>query len=286
MKTAVDTAQPNIDAQGHEFIVHYPPEPLYVEGDMVRLAQVVSNLLNNAAKFTPPNGRIELSARAEQGRVVLRVADNGIGIAPERLPEVFDMFVQLSPGSMAGGLGLGLTLARSIMRRHGGDIEARSAGRGKGSEFIVRLPLVSAPAPAPEAPKPAPAPAPSRKRVLVVDDNVDAAQTLAAYLRMDGHRVESAVDGEAALRIAEILHPDVAFIDLNMPRMDGVEVARRLRVTPWGRHTRLVALTGMGQPADVLRTREAGFDNHITKPADLQMVSRIAAGTADEPVSA
>jgi signal transduction histidine kinase/CheY-like chemotaxis protein len=286
MKTAVDTARPNIDAQGHEFVVDYPPEPLYVEGDMVRLAQVVSNLLNNAAKFTPPNGRIQLSAHAEQGRVVLRVADNGIGIAPERVPEVFDMFVQLSPGSMAGGLGLGLTLARSIMRRHGGDIEARSEGRGKGSEFIVRLPLASAPAAVPEVPKPAPAPAPSRKRVLVVDDNVDAAQTLAAYLRMDGHRVESAVDGEAALRIAEILHPDVAFIDLNMPRMDGVEVARRLRVTPWGRNARLVALTGMGQPADVLRTREAGFDNHITKPADLQMVSRIAAGTADEPVSA
>jgi CheY-like chemotaxis protein/two-component sensor histidine kinase len=280
LQTAVDTARPNIDAQGHELVVNYPAEPLYVEGDLVRLAQVVSNLLNNAAKFTPPTGRIELTAHAEAGRVVVRVADNGIGIAPERLPEVFEMFVQLEPGSItAGGLGLGLTLARAIVRRHGGDIVAHSAGRGLGSEFIVRLPLAAAPlAVAEEEPSGrSMAPPPSRRRVLVVDDNVDAAQTLAAFLRMKGHRVESALDGEAALRIAEVLHPDIAFIDLNMPRMDGVEVARRLRVTPWGRGTRLVALTGLGQPSDVERTREAGFDEHLTKPADLSYIARLAA---------
>jgi signal transduction histidine kinase/ActR/RegA family two-component response regulator len=280
MQTAVDTARPNIDAQGHELVVNYPAEPLYVEGDLVRLAQVVSNLLNNAAKFTPPTGRIELTARAEAGRVVVRVTDNGIGIAPERLPEVFEMFVQLEPGSItAGGLGLGLTLARAIVRRHGGDIVAHSAGRGLGSEFIVRLPLAAAPPAVGEEEPPVPAMAapPSRRRVLVVDDNVDAAQTLAAYLRMEGHRVESALDGEAALRIAEVLHPDIAFIDLNMPRMDGVEVARRLRVTPWGRGARLVALTGLGQPSDVERTREAGFDEHLTKPADLSYIARLAA---------
>jgi signal transduction histidine kinase/CheY-like chemotaxis protein len=282
LQTAVDTAKPNVDAQGHQLDVRYPLQPLYVEGDLVRLAQVVSNLLNNAAKFTPPKGRIELSARAENGRVLVRVADNGIGIAPERLPEVFDMFVQLEPGSMAAaGLGLGLTLARSIVRRHGGDIEARSPGRGKGSEFIIRLPLAPAP-PAVELESPAPAPPPSRRRVLVVDDNVDAAQTLAAYLRLEGHRVESALDGEAALRIAEVLHPDVAFIDLNMPKMDGAEVARRLRITPWGRNAQLIALTGMGQPSDIDRTREAGFDEHITKPADLKDVSRLAAGAEKE----
>jgi CheY-like chemotaxis protein len=254
-----------------------------VEGDLVRLAQVVSNLLNNAAKFTPPKGRIELSAHADEERVVVRVADNGIGIAPDRLPEVFDMFVQLEPGSIsAGGLGLGLTLARAIVRRHGGDIVARSAGRGQGAEFIVRLPLAAGPpAVVMEEPSlPSATPAPPRRRVLVVDDNVDAAQTLAAYLRMEGHRVESALDGEAALRIAEVLHPDIAFIDLNMPRMDGVEVARRLRVTPWGRSARLVAVTGLAQPSDIERTREAGFDEHITKPADLGYVSRLAAGAA------
>ena len=281
LRTAIDTAKPNIDAQGHQLDVRYSREPLYVEGDLVRLAQVVSNLLNNAAKFTPPGGRIELSAQAKDGTLLVRVADNGIGIAPDRLPEVFDMFVQLEPGgAAAGGLGLGLTLARAIVRRHGGDIEARSAGLRKGAEFIVRLPLVPAPPPMEmEGSSPsAHAPASARKRVLVVDDNVDAAQSLAAYLRLEGHRVESALDGEAALRIAEVLRPDVAFIDLNMPRMDGAEVARRLRLTPWGRTARLVALTGMGLPGDITRTREAGFDQHLTKPAELKQVSRIAAG--------
>jgi signal transduction histidine kinase/CheY-like chemotaxis protein len=282
LRTAIDTARPNIDNQGHELVVRQPAEPLYVEGDLVRLAQVVSNLLNNAAKFTPPNGRIELSVHAEGKTVVVRVADNGIGIEAQRLPEVFEAFVQLdSSKPPAGGLGLGLTLARSIVRRHGGDIEARSAGPGKGAEFLVRLPLASAPsAPAEKAEAAPAAQAPERRRVLVVDDNVDAAQTLAAYLRLLGHRVESALDGEAALRIAEVLQPDVAFIDLNMPRMDGAEVARRLRVTPWGRGARLIAITGMGQQSDIARTRAAGFDEHITKPADLERVSRLAAGAA------
>jgi CheY-like chemotaxis protein len=188
------------------------------------------------------------------------------------------MFVQVEAKHVAasGGLGLGLTLARAIVRRLGGEIEAASGGPGKGAEFTVRLPLVDAPGPV-EAPAAAAA-SNERRRVLVVDDNVDAAQTLAQYLRLTGHRVESALDGEAALRIAEVLHPDVAFIDLNMPRMDGTEVARRLRLTPWGRRARLVALTGMGQQADIDRTREAGFDEHITKPADLQRLSRLAAG--------
>jgi len=279
MRTGVETARPNVDAKGHVLAVSYPEAPLCVEGDAVRLAQVVANLLNNAAKFTPPKGRIELSASTEQGAVVLTVADNGVGIAREHLQEVFDMFVQLDDRHVAasGGLGLGLTLARAIVRRHGGEIEARSPGRGKGAEFVVRLPLVDAPA-LEESKDAAPASPAVRRRVLVVDDNVDAAQTLAQYLRLTGHRVESALDGEAALRIAEILHPDVAFIDLNMPRMDGAEVARRLRLTPWGRKARLVALTGMGQQADIDRTREAGFDEHITKPADLQRLSRLAAG--------
>ena len=279
LKTAIDTARPNIDARGHSLRVTWPPDALHVDGDPVRLSQVVSNLLNNAAKFTPPGGRIELSALAEDGEVAIVVADTGIGIAPERLPEVFDMFVQLdaSHAAAGGGLGLGLTLARSIVERHGGRIEARSAGPDKGAEFIVRLPLASAP----ELVEvyPAEAPPPARRRVLVVDDNVDAAQTLAQYLRMDGHRVESAVDGEGALRVAEVLHPEVAFIDLNMPGMDGAEVAKRLRLTPWGREARLVALTGMGQQSDIARTREAGFDEHITKPAELTLVSRLVAAS-------
>jgi signal transduction histidine kinase len=280
LQDALETARPGIDAKGHALAVRLPPEPLWVDADPVRLVQVVSNLLNNAAKFTPPTGRIELSARAEDGQVAIRVADNGIGIAPERLAEVFDMFVQLDASHAGGGgLGLGLTLARSIVERHGGTIAARSAGTGKGAEFIVRLPLAAAPATAPgEAPAASPqAPAAPRRRVLVVDDNVDAAQTLAHFLRLEGHRVESAVDGEGALRIAERLQPDIAFIDLNMPGMDGAEVARRLRLTPWGRAARLVALTGMGQKGDIARTREAGFDEHVIKPADLGRVSRMVA---------
>ncbi|HEX4927713.1 MAG TPA: ATP-binding protein [Burkholderiales bacterium] len=283
MRTALDTARPNLDAKGHTLTVRAPPAPLFVQGDAVRLSQVLSNLLNNAAKFTPANGRIELSAGEEAGRVVVTVADNGVGIAPEDLKEVFDMFVQLenpNPAS-AGGLGLGLTLARSIVERHGGSIEARSAGRGQGAQFIVRLPVAPPPPPR-KANQETPRAQPARRRVLVVDDNVDAAQTLAQYLRLDGHRVESALDGEGALRIAEVLHPDIAFIDLNMPGMDGLEVAKRLRVTSWGRGARLVALTGMGQQADVARTREAGFDEHLTKPADLHRVSRIAAGMNGE----
>jgi signal transduction histidine kinase/CheY-like chemotaxis protein len=276
LKTAIDTARPNMAAKGHALRVTWPKAPLYVDGDPVRIAQVVSNLLNNAAKFTPAGGSIELTAGEVAGEALICVADNGIGIDPGQLEEVFDMFVQLDAShAAAGGLGLGLTLARSIVERHGGRIEARSGGPGQGAEFIVRLPLAAAPAAAAEAP--AEAKAPSRRRVLVVDDNVDAAQTLAQYLRMDGHRVESAVDGEGALRIAEVLHPEVAFIDLNMPTMDGTEVARRLRRTPWGREAALIALTGMGQQADISRTREAGFDEHITKPADLQLVSRLAA---------
>jgi CheY-like chemotaxis protein/two-component sensor histidine kinase len=287
MRTAVDTARPNLDAKGHILAVRAPPAPLFVQGDPVRLSQVLSNLLNNAAKFTPANGRIEICAAEEAGQVVVSVSDNGVGIAPEHLKEVFDMFVQLDNASLApaGGLGLGLTLARSIVERHRGSIEARSAGRGKGAQFVVRLPL--APAPAKQKPDTeTPRAKAARRRVLVVDDNVDAAQTLAQYLRLDGHRVESALDGEGALRIAEVLHPDIAFIDLNMPGMDGIEVAKRLRVTSWGRGAHLVALTGMGQQADVARTREAGFDEHLTKPADLQRVSRIAAGMNGDARSA
>jgi signal transduction histidine kinase/CheY-like chemotaxis protein len=277
LRAGIDTARPNVAAKGHSLKVLYPAEPLYVEGDPVRLAQVVSNLLNNAAKFTPPNGRIEVSAQAQGGAVVVRIADNGIGIPAEKLGEIFDMFVQLDAAHVAaGGLGLGLTLARSIVERHGGRVEARSRGPGQGSEFLVTLPLAAPPKPA-AANEVTAGPPPARRRVLVVDDNVDAAQTLAEYLRLEGHRVESALDGESALRIAEMLHPEVAFIDLNMPGMDGTEVARRLRKTPWGRTTRLVALTGMGQRADIARTTAAGFDEHITKPAELSRVSRLAA---------
>ena len=208
------------------------------------------------------------------------VRDTGMGIEPETLPRMFEMFSRgLRDGGQAqGGLGIGLALSRRLAEMHGGTLDGRSEGTGKGSEFTVTLPALASAQKAPANPRrPGAEPRGDVRRVLVVDDNVDAAQTLAEYLRLEGHRVESALDGESALRIAEMLHPEVAFIDLNMPGMDGIEVARRLRKTPWGRQARLVALTGMGQLTDVARTRAAGFDEHLTKPAELSRVSRLAA---------
>ena len=281
-RSAIETAMPGIEAKQHELVVRYAGQPLFVDGDPVRLAQVVANLLNNAAKFTPPGGRIELSMRADGGSAILSVADSGVGLAREHLREVFDMFVQLegSRHTTAGGLGLGLTLVRSLVAYHGGQVEARSAGPGKGAEFIVTLPLAATPAAPTRNPEPPRTDA--RRRILVVDDNEDAAQTLADLLRLDGHAVEAACDGPSALRAAERLRPDVAFIDLNMPEMDGYELAKRLRATPWGANATLVALTGMGQKADVVETRAAGFDEHLTKPADPVRVALVAAGGSDK----
>jgi signal transduction histidine kinase/CheY-like chemotaxis protein len=277
-RAAIETALPSIEAKRHELVIRYPGEPLFVEGDPVRLAQVVANLLNNAAKFTPERGKIELAMRAEDGMAVLSVADTGIGIEPDSLREVFGMFVQLDAGRdvAPGGLGLGLTLVQSLVAQHGGRVDAHSAGAGKGSTFVVSLPLAAA-TPMP-APAPPPAIEPGRRRILVVDDNVDAAQTLAELLRLQGHAVEAAYGGEAALRAAEKLQPEVAFIDLNMPDIDGYEVARQIRSTKWGAATKLVALTGMGQKSDIEETRAAGFDEHLTKPADPDRLARIAAG--------
>jgi signal transduction histidine kinase/CheY-like chemotaxis protein len=279
-RAAIETALPSIEAKQHELVVRYPGGPLFVDGDPVRLAQVIANLLNNAAKFTPPRGRIELAMRAENGMAVLSVADTGIGIAPESLGEVFGMFVQLDAGRgvSPGGLGLGLTLVRSLVAQHGGSVEAKSAGVGKGAEFIVTLPLASAASDSAPVELPAKARDSARRRILVVDDNVDAAQTLAELLRLQGHGVEAVHDGDAAICAAENLRPDVAFIDLNMPHIDGYEVARQIRSTTWGGGTKLVALTGMGQKSDLEATRAAGFDEHLTKPADLERLARIASG--------
>jgi signal transduction histidine kinase/CheY-like chemotaxis protein len=279
-RTAIETSSPNIAAKSLELMVRYSPQPLHVHGDAVRLAQALSNLLNNAAKYTPAGGHIELSLRAEGAEAVVGVADDGIGLAPEHLARVFDMFYQVDGGgsAAAGGLGLGLTLARSIVDQHGGRIEARSAGPAQGSEFVIRLPLADAAAPAAEHAAPG-VRAIAGRRVLVVDDNADAARTLAELLRLDGHRVEIAGDGADALRIAEAQRPELVFLDLNMPGMDGFDLALRLRATPWGQDARLVALTGMGQQADIARTRGAGFDEHLTKPADPARVTELAAGT-------
>jgi signal transduction histidine kinase/CheY-like chemotaxis protein len=269
VEAAIEIARPNIEGRSQELLVRYAPHTVYVDGDPVRLAQVVANLLNNAAKFTPSKGRIEIFMRAKAGQAFIRVRDNGIGVAPADLDSIFEMFVQLdSSKSQAGaGLGLGLTLARSLITLHGGEITVRSAGRGKGSEFRIRLPLAAPPQYRVEETNVSP-PAQVARRVLVVDDNVDAATSLGTLLECRGHSVDTCFDGSTAFETATRSPPEVAFIDLNMPHPDGAELARMIRRQVWGNSVKLVALTGMGQPADLERTRAAGFDEHLTKPAD------------------
>jgi signal transduction histidine kinase/CheY-like chemotaxis protein len=268
VNAAIETARPNIEGKSHELVVRYAPRTFHVEGDPTRLAQVIANLLNNAAKYTPSSGRIELSMRAEGADGVISVRDNGIGIAAADLGRIFDTFVQLdaSKTQAAAGLGIGLALARSLVGLHGGEIKAHSDGVGKGSEFDVHLPLAQAPAPGNLEVSHA-QPSSSSRRVLVVDDNADAARSLGALLESNGHSVRTCFDGSSAFATAQQWVPDVAFVDLNMPPPDGIELAKMMRKQPWGRVVKLVALTGMGQPADLARTREAGFDEHLTKPA-------------------
>jgi PAS domain S-box-containing protein len=280
---AVETAQPLIDAAGHQLAVSLPAEPLRVEGDLVRLAQVVANLLNNAAKYTERGGRVTLRVGPADGMAMLSVKDTGIGIAPELLPHVFDLFVQAdqSLARSQGGLGIGLTLVRSLTELHGGSVQARSEGPGRGSEFIIRLPLLSgqtAAAPPPETDGGAAA-RPAGRRILVVDDNVDAAESLAALLRLTGHEVWTAYDGPAALDAARTRRPDTVLLDIGLPGLSGYDVARRLRTEPGLEQALLVAVTGWGQDEDRRRAREAGFDHHLTKPVEpVALEALLAAG--------
>jgi PAS domain S-box-containing protein len=278
--TAVETSRPLVEARRHTLTISLPERPARVEADGARLAQVLSNLLNNAAKYTEDGGRIDLIVEHAQAEVVIRVRDNGIGMAPERLTNVFDMFEQIEGAAdrSQGGLGIGLTLARSLVEMHGGKIEAHSDGLGKGSEFVTRLPALAEPA-AESAPKPAEKPhAPSAtggRRVLVVDDNVDSAESMAVLLRLYGHDVRLAHDGEAALEEARAFRPDVMFLDIDLPKMDGYEVARRLRLEPTMGGMTLVAMTGYGQEEERRRTREAGFHSHLVKPVDFDILQEL-----------
>ena len=280
---AVDTARPEIDAHGHELIVSLPPEPVFLEADLTRLAQVLANLLSNAARYTPEPGRIWLEADREGYVVAIRVRDTGIGMRPELLPQVFDLFVQ-SGRSMArsqGGLGIGLTLVRSLVELHGGKVTAHSKGPGKGSEFVVRLPVLPR-VPERELPRTgddASGASPSQ-RVLVVDDNVDAAESLALLLRMGGHDVRVAHNGPDALAAAAAHLPDLVLLDIGLPGMNGHEVARRLRQQPGMDRTVLVAVTGYGQDEDRRRSLEAGFDQHLVKPVEPGAVEAIVAAIA------
>lgn len=268
---ALEAAQPLFNARGHEAIVSVPSEPIVLDCDPVRLAQVVTNLLVNAAKYTPATGRIRLTGERDGSDAVIRVQDTGAGIDPEFLPRVFDLFSQAdrSLSRSRGGLGIGLMLVRRLVELHGGTVTATSPGLGQGSEFVVRVPALPQSAMDEHRSKDAPAPAAgAARRVLVVDDNVDAAESSAFLLRFSGHEVEVAHDGEAALKAVRDFRPEVVLLDIGLPGLSGYEVARELRSRPENEGLILAAVTGYGHDDDRRRSREAGFDYHLTKPLD------------------
>jgi signal transduction histidine kinase/CheY-like chemotaxis protein len=285
---AIDASRPLLDARRHEVTLRIPEVALPVNADNVRLTQVFSNLVHNAAKYTDPGGRIEVSVEHEGEEAVVRIVDNGIGIDPDIIPRVFDLFTQapVSLDRAQGGLGIGLTLVRALVELHGGRVAVHSEGVGRGSTFSVRLPLMVTGAVAAIAPS-APRPPPEERslRVLVVDDNEDAADSLADVLRLMGHHAEVAYSGTMALQAADDLDADLILLDIGLPEIDGYEVARRLRRMV-GRDTRIVALTGYGTEEDKRRSREAGFDEHVVKPvmADaLAGITQRACGLAPSP---
>jgi signal transduction histidine kinase len=286
---AVETVRPLIDARRHELTVDLPEELITIECDKTRLVQVLGNLLQNAAKFTAPGGRIDLKVARDRSEVVITVADNGIGIAPELLPTVFELFTQVHAKSdgTQGGLGIGLALAGRLAELHGGSVTAHSEGPGRGTTFTVRLPIFdreSVPVASHGAAEEVQAG--RRRRILVADDNLDAAESLSLQLRLAGHDVRTVYDGVQALAVASTFEPQVVLLDLGMPKMDGYETARRMRGEPWGKSAVLVAVTGWGQQQDRERTADAGFDLHLVKPVGEVELSRVMASPGrDRPES-
>jgi CheY-like chemotaxis protein len=275
---AVESTRASIDANGQRLEVTKAADPVYVLADPARLAQIVGNILNNAAKYTNKGGTIAITAMRRDGSAVLSVRDTGLGIAPENISRVFEMFVQVTgPNSRAaGGLGIGLALVRALIEMHGGTVEAKSEGIGRGSEFIVPLPIVDPPIVA----KPAAAglardDGNGGLRILVADDVADSLQSLSLALQILGHHVRTASDGLLALDVAQSHRPDVAILDIGMPGLTGYEVATRIRETDWGRDALLIALTGWGQRDDIHRAHMSGFDHHMTKPADFATLQRM-----------
>jgi PAS domain S-box-containing protein len=282
----VETVRPLMEQRGHELTVSLPPQPIWLKADSARLEQVVVNLLTNAAKYTDEGGRIWLTVEQEGADCVLRVRDTGVGIAPELLPRIFDLFTQAqrSLDRSQGGLGIGLALVQRLVELHKGRVEAHSS-LGQGSEFVVRLPLAPTQAPRPPAaPEETAKPTGPSLRVLVVDDNVDAAETLGMLLRASRHDVRTAQDGPTAVEAAIDYRPDVALLDIGLPGLDGFEVAKRLRRLPILRNVVLVAMTGYGQEADRRRSREAGFDHHLVKPARFEQIQEILAAVSEKSI--
>jgi signal transduction histidine kinase/ActR/RegA family two-component response regulator len=287
---AADTVKPLFEARQHQLHLHVAPQSILLEADGVRLSQVISNLLNNSAKFSEPGGRVDVHVQLDGGHVEVRVTDTGIGISEEMLSEVFEMFRQAdnSIEKIRSGLGVGLTLAKRLVELHGGTISASSRGLGEGSEFVVRLPVVNAASyllerRAPEMPSRA---AGVAHRVLIVDDNVDFADTLAALLNQLGHQVRIAHSAEDALKVAPAYQADIAFLDIGMPGMSGYELAKRLRSRPETAHLVLIAVTGYGQERDRELAREAGFDRHLMKPVEFSTVVSMLEEFSDGMVAA
>jgi len=291
IKAAVESSRPLIDQRQHQLTVNLPEVPITVEADRVRLTQVFMNLLNNAAKYTPDPGHIQVDVEVCGNAVVVLVKDTGIGIAAENFPHLFDLFYQVdhSYTRAEGGLGLGLTLVHRLVEMHGGKIEVRSEGLKRGSEFSVRLPLLPSRMAAQELPKEITKtePSPARcRRILVADDFPESAATLARLLKQDGNDVQTAQDGIEAFEVAEHFHPDVVVLDIAMPKLNGYETARKIREQPWGKNLILIALTGWGQQQDRQRTQAAGFDAHLTKPVNYDAIMEILAKLSAGPTVA
>jgi PAS domain S-box-containing protein len=290
IQQAVEVARPLIDAAGHDLTVELPDGPIYLTADRARLAQVFGNLLNNSSKYTRSNGRISVSAKRVDDEVMVTVKDNGAGIPQDKLDSIFDMFMQvdLTAERSQGGLGIGLTLVKRLAEMHGGSIEARSAGEGQGSEFIVRLPVLSKPSVAAQ-PKPAASEPSPERRILIVDDNVDAADSLAMLLEITGNKTYMAHDGVEAVEAIEEHRPEVVLLDIGLPRLTGHEVCRQVRQQPWGKDIVMIALTGWGQEDDRRQSEEAGFNGHLVKPVDydklLELLSSLTNGAQSSLLS-
>jgi signal transduction histidine kinase/CheY-like chemotaxis protein len=285
---AIEASRPGIIERGHEFTVTHGPEPVTVDADPTRLAQVFGNLLNNAAKFSEPKGRIAMSVERQNGDVLVRVRDHGIGVSEAMVPRIFDLFGQLQPSLERdqGGLGIGLALVKRLVEMHGGSVSVSSEGIGKGSEFVVRLPVVSTVRVSPHLHDEPLSETPSALRILVVDDYQDGASSMCRLLELIGHETCMAADGLAGLEAARDFRPQVVLLDIGMPKLNGYEVARRLRAEPWGASIVLIAVTGWGQAQDRQRTAEAGFDHHLIKPVMPAELARLLASLAGRaPVS-
>lgn len=275
---AVETSRPTIEQAGHDLLIDVPSGPISVDADMTRLAQVFCNLLNNAAKYTEPGGQIRLSVRRHGAEAVVSVRDNGVGIPAQMLPFVFEMFTQVDRNleRSQGGLGIGLSIVKRLVEMHGGSIEAKSDGHGRGSEFVVRLPIVMSLVPT-QNDEAKPKLASNRRRVLVVDDNRDAAKSLAMMLKLMGNETKTAHDGLEALDVAAAYQPDLILLDIGMPKLNGYDTARHIREQPWSKGVVLVALTGWGQDEDRRKSQEAGFDLHMIKPIEPSALEKILA---------